>query len=185
MQFVVEKGKYLIALAVTVLLCAAVRSADLPASQLKFSSLKRIKADNWNVVGQNIVVRGNVYVPFGDFEIFADQAVINVESKDIEATGNIRFLRWVNAVGNVDAAKLARLENAPNILVSVRGISGNIWGRSPSRSVPPASATICTPSGWSAIWRRGTSPLRRRGSNSRASSVARRPESASRTASLS
>ena len=123
-----KKGKYLIALAVTVLLCAAVRSADLPASQLKFSSLKRIKADNWNVVGQNIVVRGNVYVPFGDFEIFADQAVINVESKDIEATGNIRFLRWVNAVGNVDAAKLARLENAPNILVSVRGISGNIWG---------------------------------------------------------
>lgn len=123
-----KKGKYLIALAVAALLCAVVPAADLPVSRLKFSSLKRIKADNWNIVGQNIVVRGNVYVPFGDFEIFADQAVINVESKDIEATGNIRFLRWVNASGSVDAAKLARLETAPDILVSISGITGNIWG---------------------------------------------------------
>ena len=75
-----KKGKYLIALAVAALLCSAVQAAELPTSRLKFSSLKRIKADNWNIVGQNIVVKGNVYVPFGDFEIFADQAVINVES---------------------------------------------------------------------------------------------------------
>ena len=103
-------------------------SATLGSSKLQFSSLKRINADSWSIVGKNIVVSGNVYLPFGDLELFADRAVINVENKDVEISGNVRFYRWQNIVGSVTPERLAELEDMPNVLVAVTGLTGNFWG---------------------------------------------------------
>ncbi len=122
------KGKFLIALLALLFGAPAMAGMLDGVSKMKFSALKRIKADSWNIVGKNIIVRGNVYVPFGDLEIYADQAVINVDSKDVEATGNIQFFRWMDTSGSVSPEKLARLESAPNILVTVTGVTGDIWG---------------------------------------------------------
>ena len=104
------------------------RAATLGDSKLQFSSLKEIRADDWNIVGKNIVVRGNVYIPFGDIEIFADRAVLNVENKDIEASGNIQFMRWQSAGGNVTPERLAELQSKANLRVEVLGIVGDGWG---------------------------------------------------------
>lgn len=100
----------------------------IDAARLRFEEFKRIKADGWSVTGKNISVKGNVHISFGEFEIYADQAVVNLESRDIEAAGNIRLLRHVTMQGKVSLERLAELEQAPNILVSVTGISGSVWG---------------------------------------------------------
>ena len=82
-----RRGKYLIVLALAAFFAAPLlRAATLGSSKLQFSDLKRINADTWNIAGKNIIVTGNVYIPFGELEIFADKAVINVENKDIEVT---------------------------------------------------------------------------------------------------
>lgn len=126
------KAKYLIVLAVAACALFAVpqplSAASLNSGSFQLKELKRIKADSWDVVGKNIVVKGNVYIPFGDLEIFADQAVINADGKDIEATGSIRFYRWQSATGSVNPGELAVLERRPNTKVEVLGINGNIWG---------------------------------------------------------
>ena len=122
------KAKYLIALMLGAFLVLPARAATLGDSKLQFSSLKEIRADDWNIVGKNIVVRGNVYIPFGDIEIFADRAVLNVENKDIEASGNIQFMRWQSAGGNVTPERLAELQSKANLRVEVLGIVGDGWG---------------------------------------------------------
>lgn len=86
--------------------CRAAAGSSLGASKLNFASFKEFNADSWQFVGQNIVAKG-VYIPAGDLEIYADQATINIESRDIEAVGNVQVYRWENSGGVVDMAKLA------------------------------------------------------------------------------
>lgn len=119
------KARYFIAVAVLALMLPA---SGISLSRMKLSDLKRMRADNMSYVDNNIVVSGNVYLPFGDLEVYADRAMINISTMDVEATGNIQFYRWVRATGNVSTDKLARLERAANILVDVKGIQGDIWG---------------------------------------------------------
>ena len=101
--------------------------APFRASKLNFSSFKEFNADSWQFVGKNIVAK-NVYIPAGDLEIYADEAVINIESRDFEVSGNVRVYRWQSTVGTADWEKLARLENASNCSVKVLGIVGDVWG---------------------------------------------------------
>ena len=41
--------------------------------------LRSIRADHWELTGANLTVRGNVFIPAGDYEIRADEAVVNAE----------------------------------------------------------------------------------------------------------
>ena len=120
------KGKFLLAaFALAAALAAPLQAASLGASN--FASFKEFNADSWQFVGQNIVAKG-VYIPAGDLEIYADQATINIESRDIEAVGNVQVYRWENSGGVVDMAKLARIQNTPNCSVTLLGITGDVWG---------------------------------------------------------
>ena len=123
-----SKGKFLLAsLVLAAGLAVPLGAANLGAAKLNFASFKEFNAESWQFAGQNIVAKG-VYIPAGDLEIYADQAVINIESRDFEASGNVQVYRWQTAGGVVDMAKLARMQNAPNTSVTVRGIVGDIWG---------------------------------------------------------
>jgi len=86
-----------------------------------FSQLKHIKADNWSIVGKNIVVRGNVYIPYGKFTIYADRAVVNTESKDFEAIGNVRIYELLKKKTMIDLNKLAELSAYPQSSVDILG----------------------------------------------------------------
>jgi lipopolysaccharide assembly outer membrane protein LptD (OstA) len=63
----------------------------------KPDNLKKIQADSWDVDGKNIVVKGNVCLPGENSAIYADTAIINAESKDFEAIGNVRFYSWTDS----------------------------------------------------------------------------------------
>ena len=100
-----NKGKFLLAsLVLAAVLAAPLSAANLSAAKMNFSSFKEFNAESWQFAGQNIVARG-VYIPAGDLEIYADQAVINIESRDFEASGNVQVYRWQTTTGVVDMAK--------------------------------------------------------------------------------
>ncbi len=84
-------------------------------------SLSNTKADSWSIVGKNIVVKGNVYIPYGDITIYADRAIVNTESKDIEAAGNIRLYKTKKKKANIPIGDLVKLQAMPEVMVKILG----------------------------------------------------------------
>ncbi|QSH41181.1 hypothetical protein P0136_09370 [Lentisphaerota bacterium ZTH] len=83
--------------------------------------LSRIKADSTSIVGKNIIVKGNVFIPYGDMTVYADKAVVNFETKDLEAVGNIRVYRVRTRSATVDLEQLSRFAAFPDTLVDITG----------------------------------------------------------------
>ena len=82
-------------------------SKDL--KKLTPDDFKRLYADSWRASGKNIIIEGNAYLPVGNMEIFADRIIVNMESGDFEAAGNLRLYRWED--GSV-TAELDKIWNA-------------------------------------------------------------------------
>lgn len=89
---------------------------------------KRLYADSWRVVGDNIIIEGNAYLPAGTLEIYADRIIINMESHDFEAIGNIRIFRWQNGSGSVSLETLAEMERRANVLIREVKTSVSVLG---------------------------------------------------------
>ncbi len=104
------------------LLSCQLAALDLGFSQKSaFSEFRNIKADNWSIVGKNIIVTGNVYVPYGDFTIYADKAIVNFENKDFEASGNIRIYELRKEKSVIPLNQLAELCSYPQAEVKIVG----------------------------------------------------------------
>ena len=121
-------GKIVILL--LLLLCAggSALGVNVLGERITEEDFKRIKADHWRLVGKNIIASGNVYVPFGNFELCADQVVINLESKDLEAVGNLSLQRWATIQASVEPEKLEELTHVSGIRVELIDLSCDIWG---------------------------------------------------------
>ena len=102
---------------------------DFFGEKITEDDFKRIKADKWNLVGKNVIASGNVHIPFGNFEVRADQAVLNLESYDLEAVGNISLHRWQTAQVFVDPGELEELSHRTGLRIKVIGSTGDIWGK--------------------------------------------------------
>ena len=104
-------------------------AVDIFGERITKDDFKRIKADQWHLVGKNIIASGNVHIPFGNFEVRADQAVLNLESQDLEAVGNITLHRWQHAKTVVEPDKLEELTHLSGVRVRILGSTGDIWGK--------------------------------------------------------
>ncbi|MBO5822938.1 MAG: LPS-assembly protein LptD [Lentisphaeria bacterium] len=89
---------------------------------------KQLRADNWQVVGNNIILNGRVHLPLNNTEIFADKAIINMDSRDFEAIGNVRMYTWKDCTEAVDLQQIAELEKRPEILIREISTSQNLMG---------------------------------------------------------
>ena len=94
-----------------------------------FNQLKHIKADHWGGTEGNIIVKGNVYIPYGEFIIYADKAIVNTETKDFEAVGNVRVYQVIKQNVTISIDKLAELSAYPQSTVNIRSYSINPSGR--------------------------------------------------------
>ncbi len=99
------------------------------AMDLTEKALKSVHADGWSVVGKNIIAKGHVHISFGEFEFLADQAILNIESRDLEAVGDIRVTRNVTANFQVPLKDLEKYQNLPDGKVEITGVSNDIWGK--------------------------------------------------------
>ncbi|MBR1951786.1 MAG: LPS-assembly protein LptD [Lentisphaeria bacterium] len=111
-----------------ILISSTVSGSPFSVKSLKNTVFKDIKAEHWNIVGKNIMIRGNIRVPFNDMELVADQAVINTENQDIEAAGHVRLLRWHSRVEVMTPEELARLRKAGNVVAEIQNVKGDIFG---------------------------------------------------------
>jgi lipopolysaccharide assembly outer membrane protein LptD (OstA) len=84
---------------------------------------RNIKADHWSMVGKNIIVSGDVHIPYGEFTVYADKAIVNFETKDFEASGNIRIYEVRKESSFVNIDKLAELSSFPQTIVDIKGYS--------------------------------------------------------------
>jgi len=103
------------------MLSSRILALDFDLGKTGLSELKHIKADNWSLVGKNIVVRGNVYIPYGKFTIYADRAVVNVKSKDLEAIGNVRIYELMKKKATIALNKMAELNSYPQAKINILG----------------------------------------------------------------
>lgn len=76
-------------------------------------------ADNLEVVGTNLVGQGHAVIKYEKMIITADRVIIDFESWNVEATGNVRFLRREKSEKNIDLSELDTLLEDPKLKVEV------------------------------------------------------------------
>ena len=121
-------GKIVLSLFLLFAAGTAALGANIFGDRVTEEDFRRIKADHWRLVGKNIIASGNVYVPFANFELCADQVVINLDTKDLEAVGNLSLQRWITVRGSVEPDQLEELTHVTGIRVELIDLSCDIWG---------------------------------------------------------
>ena len=106
----------------------SVHAANDELKNVSAEDFKQLRADSWRVVGNNVILEGNVYMPLGNAEIFADQIIVNLGSRDFEAAGNVRLYRWAELSGPVSLERIAELEKSANTLVKSVDVSRDVLG---------------------------------------------------------
>ena len=76
-------------------------------------------ADSYEYIGSNIIARGHVVIKYGVTTITADKAIINLESHDIEAVGNVSYKRTHTSVKAVDFEEYQELLEDPTLKVEL------------------------------------------------------------------
>ncbi|UDQ97629.1 hypothetical protein AAEX28_11525 [Lentisphaerota bacterium WC36G] len=71
------------------------RSFGNPLKLKGLSDKIKIKADNVEYIGDNLIVSGDVRIKYKNLIVHADKAIVNQKSKDIEAHGNVEITKEV------------------------------------------------------------------------------------------
>ena len=120
-----------IILAVVAVVCGSMpvlRAANDDLKNISVDDFNRLRADSWRVVGNNVILDGNVYMPVGSTEVFADRVIVNMNSRDFEASGNVRVYRWREVSGPATLERIAELEKSANTLVKSVTMSRDTLG---------------------------------------------------------
>lgn len=88
-----------------------------------------ITSDSIEFIGNNALGEGNVKLWYKDMMVEADKVIVNFATKDLEAVGNINFIRRVKDTEEVTADQLARMRQNPEQMVEVVGYVVKSTGR--------------------------------------------------------
>jgi len=78
-------------------------------------------ADSLAFVGSNVIAKGKVRIGYKDFAVECDEAIVNISSKDIEAVGNVVFIKRLQETSNVTLEEFYELWKAPDKKVKIEG----------------------------------------------------------------
>ncbi len=82
-----------------------------------FSDEIDANANSVKYVGSNIIAKGDAVIYFKDYKITADKVVVNMNTKDFEATGSVSVKQRVKTEINVTTRQLERITDRLDILV--------------------------------------------------------------------
>lgn len=105
---------------------------DMPSiSQFKMSAadFKMIQADHWSITGDNLVVKGKVFIPTETYDLYADQVVINLKNRDFDARGNLRLYQKSTKTMTVKPGDLAQFESISGITYEIGGVATDVYGQ--------------------------------------------------------
>ncbi len=120
-------------LAFAAFICAPSAYAQLNILEKIASGDIDAAADSLDFVGNNIVGTGHVVVKYGGVVVTSDRAIVNMTNKDIEATGNVRFMKFERKQKEVDEYELEELRKKPNVKVIEEGEVTTRTGRKKTR----------------------------------------------------
>ncbi len=86
-------------------------------------------ADHMEFVGGNMIGQGHVVVKYKDITINCDKAVINMESKDAELTGNVVFIRRTVSTEELEKWQFEEYQKDTNKKLTVQGYINKPSGR--------------------------------------------------------
>ena len=86
-----------------------------------FSDLSNARADYWTVIDKNIIVKGHVFIPYKNFMVYADKAILNTETRDLEAVGNVRLYHTKIKQMTVTIDELDYLKTKPRYMIIIDG----------------------------------------------------------------
>ncbi|MBE6380526.1 MAG: LPS-assembly protein LptD [Lentisphaerae bacterium] len=109
-----------------------------PGSNLK----QHIRADKWKTSGKTMFLSGNVYMPYGNLILRADKVMIDSESRDIEAAGNITFSTVRRVKQTVTLEELERLMRQPDLLLEITGQSVDPLGQQKLEVMVSSSGSV-------------------------------------------
>ncbi|MBR4957028.1 MAG: hypothetical protein IKZ31_04655, partial [Lentisphaeria bacterium] len=101
---------------------------DVSKFKLQATDFKMIKADHWSLTGDNLVLKGNVFLPAATYDIYADQVVINVKNRDFDARGNLRLHQKMEETKTVKPGEMAQFEDVAGITYQIDGITTDVFG---------------------------------------------------------
>ena len=86
-------------------------------------------ADNLSFVGNNIIAEGHVAVRYKDIWVSSDKAIINMSTKDVEATGRVRFIQRKRRNAELPYNEYLKLLDNPEVKVTRNGYVMTPTGR--------------------------------------------------------
>lgn len=92
-------------------------------------NLQHARADRWKFVGRTVFLEGNVFIPYGNMMISADSAMVDMESRDVEAKGNVTFVTAQKFSQTLSLEELERVQAMPGIYSEISGITINPLGQ--------------------------------------------------------
>ncbi|MCF7790975.1 MAG: hypothetical protein K9L78_01085 [Victivallales bacterium] len=109
-------------------------SLPTPESLNPFDSIEAttgadIKADSFEIIGDNIIAKGNIRVRKGDALLYSDMVVINGTTKNVELSGNVEFYNINHARLEVEYWELRTLERDPDVKLKIVGTVMTTSGR--------------------------------------------------------
>ncbi len=99
-----------------------------PSDQL-LRDLREAQADEWSWVGENMVFRGNIRIPYNDMVFYADNVIIGVENRDIELSGNVRIYRMRKRTESMSIDALNNVLGLADNHVRIVGYTTDAVGR--------------------------------------------------------
>ncbi|MEG2075540.1 MAG: hypothetical protein RRY34_03465, partial [Victivallaceae bacterium] len=104
---------------------------DLDEAMFKKESvgaqLGQVKSDTAIFAGDNLIAKGHVVVPYGDLLLQADNAIINLKTKTVEASGNIKIYRFKIAKGNFEVQELSDMHRNLGFDVEITGYQTSMY----------------------------------------------------------
>ncbi len=92
------------------------------------ADLKNSQAREWRKVGDTFVFQGDIRIPYKDLVFYADNAIIDIENRDIELTGNVRLYRVINSSKSMTINDLERVMALSGLYLSITGYTTNGLG---------------------------------------------------------
>jgi lipopolysaccharide assembly outer membrane protein LptD (OstA) len=78
-------------------------------------------ADNLTFVGDNIIAEGHVSIRYKEIWVTADKAIINMSTKDVEATGRVKFIQRKRRTQEITYEEYLKLLKDPDVKVTRNG----------------------------------------------------------------
>ncbi len=126
---VINKIKTALVASALLMVLGEVRAFEgIDFSKESLKQLKDARADRMNMVGNTLVINGNIYIPFGDLTVYADSAVIDLDSGDAEITGNVRAFRVTRTPATLTIDEVVELRKNPLLTVVIDSYTADAFG---------------------------------------------------------